>query len=182
MALDPPDIGSVSETVCGRPISSQIGFRTLGDFSGQTLMVVIKVVRRIAELSESKGLNPRSKNIRLLFRETLRALRASCLSVPRPDESRSSPLVSTGRLGDDPFSVLRVSPEVGLSEVPLARGWVTCKSASSTWRRLPGPGSGRRRCRVTMRPVAGPRRSRRDRRRPRRERRSGQGRVRAPVL
>ena len=36
------------------PFPLQIGFRTLGDFSGQTLMVVIKVVRRIAELTNRK--------------------------------------------------------------------------------------------------------------------------------
>jgi hypothetical protein len=63
-----------------------------------------------------------------------------------------------------------------------ARGWVTCRSASSAWRRLPGPGSARHRCRAWIRRVAGPRRRRRDRRRRRREGRSGQGRVRAPGL
>ncbi len=103
----------------------------------------------------------------------------------RADQSRSSPLVSslvsTADSGMIRFRSLG-SPEVGLSEVPLARGWVTCRSASSAWRKLPGPGSARRRCRVRMRPVAGPRRRRRDRWRRRRERRSGQGRVRAPVL
>jgi hypothetical protein len=103
-------------------------------------MVVIKVVRRVAELSESKGLNQDQKHLDFLFERPYERLGiVRCLSVHRPDESSSSPLVSTGRLGDDPFRSLG-SPEVGLSEVPLAKGWVTCKSASSAGRKLLGPG------------------------------------------
>jgi hypothetical protein len=62
-----PDIGSVSETVRGRPISLTDRASDFGGFQRQTLMVVIKVVRRIAELSESKGLNQDQKHLDFLF-------------------------------------------------------------------------------------------------------------------
>jgi hypothetical protein len=65
-------------------------------------MVVKKVVRRIAELSESKGLNQDQNIPTSCSRDPTSASGiVSCLSVP--DESSSSPLVCTGRLGGDPF-------------------------------------------------------------------------------
>jgi hypothetical protein len=122
MALDPqtPSARLRLSVDTGFPLQIRVldsgGFQRTNPNGGQ------KVVRRIAELSESKSLNPRSKHSTSYSGDPTSASGiVRCLSVHRPDESRSSPLVSTGRLGDDPFRSLG-SPE-GLSEVPLARGW-----------------------------------------------------------